>query len=444
MTSIRLRHLVKVGPRPTIAHLLSEDAEVTFAPMDALADGLGGLDATLTRPLSEVASGSYNFFADGDLLLAKVTPCFENGKKALAKGLTNGIGFATSEVHVIRPDARRIEPRYLLYVLSAEDLRAAGMASMTGAGGLRRVSEAAVLNYRPHVTDLITQKAIADFLDRETARIDQLIEKKQRLVELVREREEAAFLGAVTGKDRAGEKKSSGVEWIGTIPAHWTAPKFTQVARQETGHTPSRKEPAYWVPGECVIPWVSLADIWQVRKGDQIFISETAEQISQTGMDNSAARLLPANTVILSRTASVGFTAIISVPMATTQDFACWICGKAIRPIYLYYVLRAMKPEFRRLMMGSTHQTIYMPDIRAFRTPLPPLDEQDEIVAKLDASLGRFRKAASAVEESIDRLREFRAALITAAVTGQIDVATWGKHGEPDRRLDAIQQEMAS
>src|SRR6202011_4510067 len=96
----------------------------------------------------------------------------------------------------------------------------------------------------------------------------------------------------------------------------------------------------------------------------------------------------PANTVILSRTASVGFPAILSVPMATTQDFVGWICGERVRPKLLYYVLRAMKPVFRRLMMGSTHQTIYMPDIRSFRTPLPPLDEQDEIVERLDRMTG--------------------------------------------------------
>src|SRR5690606_21463476 len=131
--AIRLRHLVKVGPRPQLSHLLVGDTEVTFAPMHALADGVGGLNTSITRPISELTSGSYNFFADGDLLLAKVTPCFENGKKALAQGLTNGIGFATSEVHVIRPDTRRIHPKYLFYILSSEDFRYAGMASMTGA-----------------------------------------------------------------------------------------------------------------------------------------------------------------------------------------------------------------------------------------------------------------------------------------------------------------------
>ena len=437
---MRLRHLVTIGPRPPIRTELHPDANVTFVPMEAIADGLGGLDISHTRPFIEVASGSYNYFAEGDLLLAKVTPCFENGKKALAQSLSNDIGYATSEVHVIRPGVCRIHPKYLFYLLCSEDFRAAGMASMTGAGGLRRVSDAAVLNYRPSVTDLPTQKAIADFLDRETTRIDQLIEKKQRMAEVLQEREEATFLGVITGQKSDGPKKASGVEWIGSIPGDWQALKVTQVARQETGHTPSRKVASFWVPEECVIPWFSLSDVWQIRQDGRVYVSETSEKISQIGMQNSAARLLPANTVILSRTASVGFPAILSIPMATTQDFVGWICSNRVRPKYLYYVLRAMKAEFRRLMMGSTHQTIYMPDIRSFRTPLPPILEQNQIVSELDENTSRFQSAAAKIKLSIDRLREFRSALITASVTGQIDVSTWGKQGTIDRRLDQIEE----
>ena len=287
---------------------------------------------------------------------------------------------------------------------------------------------------------LPTQKAIADFLDRETARIDQLIEKKQRMVEVLQEREEATFLGVVTGQKSDGPKKASGVEWIGSIPGDWQALKVTQVARQETGHTPSRKVASFWVPEECVIPWFSLSDVWQIRQDGRVYVSETSEKISHIGMQNSAARLLPANTVILSRTASVGFPAILSIPMATTQDFVGWICSNRVRPKYLYYVLRAMKAEFRRLMMGSTHQTIYMPDIRSFRTPLPPILEQNQIVSELDENISRFQSAAAKIKLSIDRLREFRSALITAAVTGQIDVSTWGKQGTADRRLDRIEE----
>lgn len=280
----------------------------------------------------------------------------------------------------------------------------------------------ALRNIPVMLPDLDTQKTIAAFLDRETARIDRLIAKKKRQASVLAEREEATFLGAVTAQRTAGPRKNSGVEWMGSIPAHWSAPKFTHVARQETGHTPSRKDESYWVPEECVIPWFSLADVWQIRDGSQIYVHETAEKISELGMENSAARLLPANTVILSRTASVGFPAILSVPMATTQDFAGWICGHHVRPKFLYYVLRSMKPVFRQLMMGSTHQTIYMPDIRAFRLPLPPLNEQDAIVQQLDQVTSTFRGAASKISESVERLHEYRATLITAAVTGQIDI----------------------
>jgi type I restriction enzyme S subunit len=182
-----------------------------------------------------------------------------------------------------------------------------------------------------------------------------------------------------------------------------------------------------------VIPWVSLADVWQLRSGETVYLEDTAEMISPVGMANSSARLLPKGTVILSRTASVGFAAIMATDMATTQDFAAWVPGPKVRSKFLYYVLRAMRSEFRRLMMGSTHQTIYMPDIRSFRTPLPPLAEQDRIIAALDASIGRYRQATAKIQASITRLREYRAALITAAVTGQIDVSSLARPTEPAR-----------
>lgn len=335
-------------------------------------------------------------------------------------------------------------PRYVWHLLNSSFARYHYNVYATSTSGLGNLNGSIIGNLPFPVPDLATQRRIADFLDRETARIDLLIEKKQRLVALLGEREEGTFIEHVTGKDLPHEKRDSGVEWIKEIPKHWFAPKFTHVARQETGHTPSRKVEDYWIPEDCVIPWVSLADVWQLRDGSTIFISETSEKISDIGMANSAARLLPKDTVILSRTASVGFPAIMTKPMATTQDFAAWICSRQIRPLFLYYVLRAMKPEFRRLMMGSTHQTIYMPDIRSFRTPLPPLEEQDQIIARLSSTIQVFRQSATALTKSIDRLKEYRSALITAAVTGQIDVATYARSGTPDRRLDAIQEEMGA
>jgi len=196
----RLRFVMTTAPRVNPKFKRTPDALVSFAPMDALADGLGGLTELETKAFSEVAVGSYNYFENGDVLLAKVTPCFENGKKAIARDLENGAGFATSEVLVFRPKSDGIETPYLRYLFCSEDFRHKAIASMTGAGGLRRVSERAVLDFPLRITDLATQRRIAGFLDRATARIDLTIEKTRASIALLRERRAALIAAAVTGQ----------------------------------------------------------------------------------------------------------------------------------------------------------------------------------------------------------------------------------------------------
>ena len=265
------------------------------------------------------------------------------------------------------------------------------------------------------------QKAIADFLDRETAKIDGLVARKERLIELLQEKRAALITRAVTqGLDPNVPMNDSCVEWLGKIPAHWEVTRTKFAAMLRSGHTPSRQNPEYWK--DCTIPWFGLADVWQIRDGQVEYVNVTSEKISEIGMANSAARLLPKGTVILSRTASVGFSAILGVDMATTQDFVNWVCGPSLQPEYLLYVFRAMGPEFRRLTMGSTHQTIYMPDVGRFSTPVPPVPEQDQIVAFIQKETTVSDALISKIRQAIDNLKEFRTALISAAVTGKIDV----------------------
>ncbi len=265
------------------------------------------------------------------------------------------------------------------------------------------------------------QQVIAAFLDRETAKIDALIAEQEKLLALLAEKRQATICQAVTrGLDPSAPMKQSGVEWLGQIPTEWIAGKIQAFARRESGHTPSRQHPEYWE--NCTVPWFSLADVWQIREGQQKYVFETSEMVSELGIANSSARLLPAGTVILSRTASVGYSAIMGRDMATTQDFVNWVCGPLLKPEFLLYVLRGMRSEFDRLMMGSTHQTIYMPDIAKLMMALPPLDEQSRIVAHLDTAIRRTDALRNDTARAIALLRERRSALITAAVTGQIDV----------------------
>jgi len=213
--------------------------------------------------------------------------------------------------------------------------------------------------------------------------------------------------------------KHSGVDWLEDVPAHWDVKRTKFVALLRSGHTPSRQHPEYWQ--DCTIPWFGLADVWQIRDGKVEFVYQTSEKISELGLANSAARLLPKGTVILSRTASVGFAAILGVDMATTQDFVNWVCGPSIRPEYLLYVFRSMHQEFKRLTMGSTHQTIYMPDVERFAMPVPPLPEQDRIVDAVRRETSRIDALVAKKERLIELLQEKRSALITHAVTKGLD-----------------------
>lgn len=211
--------------------------------------------------------------------------------------------------------------------------------------------------------------------------------------------------------------KATGVEWASSIPSHWTIAKICMVARLESGHTPSRQHPEYWRSGECTIPWFSLADVWQLRDGTQDYLGETSERISPLGLANSSAQLLPAGTVALSRTASVGYVGIMPQPMATTQDFANFVCGDRLMPEYLLYALRAMRDEFRRMTMGSTHQTIYVPDLRKLTIPVPPLADQSRIVGLLRVRIPSVDALIAKKERLIELLQAKRQALIAQAVT---------------------------
>ncbi|HET8659712.1 MAG TPA: restriction endonuclease subunit S [Micromonosporaceae bacterium] len=194
---------------------------------------------------------------------------------------------------------------------------------------------------------------------------------------------------------------SEAVSWLAC--SRWRTVPVRRVAKLGTGHTPSRQHPEYWE--NCTIPWVTLADVWQLRDGTVDVIRATNEKISPGGLVNSAAVKHPAGTVILSRTASIGYSAILGVDMATSQDFATWTCGERLHARYLLYALRAMRPDFKRLTAGSTHKTIYMPDIAQLRIPLPSLDEQRRIADFLDAetavinTLGAARKRQQALVE---------------------------------------------
>jgi type I restriction enzyme, S subunit len=197
-----------------------------------------------------------------------------------------------------------------------------------------------------------------------------------------------------------------------TVPCHWKSGNIRRFAQMKSGHTPSRSVSAYWEDTD--IPWFTLADVWQLRDGKQIYLGDTANKVNELGLANSAAELLPAGTVVLSRTASVGFSGIMPKPMATSQDFWNWVCGSELLPEYLNYQFRSMTAEFKSLNMGSTHQTIYQKDAAALQILVPSLAEQRAIADYLDRETSRIDTLIEEQQLLIEMLRERRAAVLSA------------------------------
>ncbi|WP_459545180.1 restriction endonuclease subunit S [Nocardia sp. X0981] len=287
---------------------------------------------------------------------------------------------------------------------------------------VKHLSTSDVLGERIAVPDLEGQRRIADFLDTETTRIDQLVSASVRLETKLMERRRAQVLSAVSGAEFP-DRKESNLPWTESLPSHWPEVRLGLLARMGSGHTPSRSRPEWWT--DCTIPWITTGEVQQIRDDRREDLVDTREMISQVGLQNSAAELHPKGTVVLCRTASAGYSAVMGRDMATSQDFVTWTCGPLLDPYFLLWCLRAMRPDLLgRLAMGSTHKTIYVPDLQALKIPLPEIAEQRALVENIRAANAVVDNLVDKVERQVALLSERRRALITAAVTGQFDVST--------------------
>lgn len=202
-------------------------------------------------------------------------------------------------------------------------------------------------------------------------------------------------------------------------PKGWAWVSLPKIARLESGHTPSRSKREYW-GGE--IPWIGVKDAG-MHHGE--VINDTSQHVTQAGIDNSAARVLPTNTVCLSRTASVGYVVIMGRPMATSQDFVNWVCSPALDPEFLKWIFLAEGEEgLRKFGKGTTHTTIYFPEVEAFHACIAPLNEQRRIVAKLDLIFEQTRATKARLERLPVLLDKLKRSVLAAAFRGDL-TADW-------------------
>lgn len=208
---------------------------------------------------------------------------------------------------------------------------------------------------------------------------------------------------------------------LGWIPSEWEALRLDMVAARGSGHTPSKDVSSYWNGG---VKWVSLADSHRL---DQIYIHETDKEISELGIANSSAVLHPEGTVILSRDAGIGKSAILGCDMAVSQHFMAWRCGEKLNNIFLYFYLQREKPKFEAIAIGSTIKTIGLPFFKSYEVAVPPRREQDQAAAILMET----EQNLAAHDAELEKLRQQKIGLMDDLLTGRVRVtpllATGGK-----------------
>jgi type I restriction enzyme S subunit len=195
---------------------------------------------------------------------------------------------------------------------------------------------------------------------------------------------------------------------VGIIPDDWLVSLTDNVAKRGTGHTPNKKFASYYDGG---IKWISLQDS---NKLDNGLIFHTNVEISEEGLSNSSAVLHSKGSVLISRDAGVGKSAIMGNDMSVSQHFITWTCSNRLNNWYLYYYLQKQKSEFERMAVGSTIKTIGMPFFKKYKIPLPPIKEQKKI-AKI---LSTWDKAIELKEKLIDEKNKFRIAIVADLLFG--------------------------
>ena len=211
---------------------------------------------------------------------------------------------------------------------------------------------------------------------------------------------------------RYPEYKESGVEWIREIPAHWESKRLSHVSTIFKGGTPKRNVDRYF---QGDLPWARPVDITALKGA--LYIDDTEIHISEEALSNSGARRLPAGTVLLTSRATIGETAITTVPMATNQGFSNFVCNEHLLNIYLLYYLQAIKNLLISLGSGSTYLEVTKGTLVGVKITLPPLSEQIQIANFLDRKTEQIDELIRIKERRIELLQEQRTALINQAVT---------------------------
>ncbi|WP_313656750.1 N-6 DNA methylase [Planktothrix agardhii] len=337
----KLAEVTFINPSKTEIKDLDENILVSFVEMASVSDQ-GFIANKVDKPLKDLKKGSYTYFFENDIIIAKITPCMENGKCALARGLTNSLGMGSSEFHVIRAKEKDVLIDFIFALLNRDIIRKYAEQNMTGASGHRRVPESFYENIKIPLPSLEVQQQIVD----ECEAIEQSVIKAKEVIEQARKEIEDK-VRSIFNKGYSLQKLSNLVEIIG-------------------GGTPNTRVPEYW-NGD--IPWLSVADF---SKGER-FVSKSEKTITELGLKNSSTKFLQAEDLIISARGTVGALAQLAIPMTFNQSCYGLRGLDTVDNGYLYFVLSSEIKQFKDNAYGSKFDSITTKTFDSIKIPVPPL-----------------------------------------------------------------------
>lgn len=413
MTKVRLRHVLRVNPPSPVFDQLAGDTELTFLPMEAVWPG-DRLDLSRVRVKRAVATG-YTRFQDGDVLVPKITPTFEASRSVLIGKLINKAGVGTTELHVLRAGPL-IDRRYLLHVTRSYPFLKLGESEMYGVAGQKRVPDDFVRDYVVDLPSLEEQRCIAEFLNAEGRRIEELDRQTQKQVELIQLRS-IEFYRRLTTIGTSNDARPSGIPWMPLVSVDSTLHKVGRAFRTGSGTTPNSQNFAYF-DGEY--PWVNTGDL-----RDNVVYKINRTVTVKALQDYSSLKVYhPGALIVAMYGATIGRVGILGRSACVNQACCVLYNSHDLELEYAFYWFLAHRSEIIRLASGGGQPNISQDVIRRLRIPAPDARGQRLVLAAIREYEEHTRTQMALLNQRRKLLSERRQALITAAVTGQIEVAT--------------------
>lgn len=397
----------------------ASDYELDYVEISDVQAG-SGISGSTVYTFADAPSRARRRVRDGDILVSTVRTYLRAiaPVRAPNDNLIVSTGFA-----VLRP--KTIHPGFLAYAVETEATIGEIIARSVGVS-YPAINASDLVGIEIPLPSALEQAVIAAFLDRETAKIDALVAEQRRLIELLKEKRQAVISHTVTkGLNPDASMKDSGVEWLGEVPAHWEVKPLKWL-------TPDDRAIMYGIvlPGPDVgtgVPIVKGGDVKEHRLALKTLCYTTQEIEAPF----ARARLRP-NDLVYSIRGSIGDAELVPSELLDaniTQDVARISPLESVSSHWLLQVMRS-KPVFAQLeqrSLGATIRGINIFDLKRAYIPVPPTEEQQAIAAELSTQLDRLSRLENASARSIELMQEHRAALISAAVTGKIDVRETAK-----------------